>query len=163
MPQQQPSGFSRLPQTSRYALIAIGVLILLIAALAVVNGGSQDDDTTPTARNTNEAQGDGLTEAERDAVLDEAGIPPEPDAATADAYIAALDAINPQIDKDDPESAINRGRDTCRTIHDHPDDRAHQTEQTNLRFTHPDHPDGWGLDVAEQILDAVHENLCPTY
>ena len=44
MSQQQPSGFSRLPKTSRYALIAIGVLILIVAALAVVTGGDQDDE-----------------------------------------------------------------------------------------------------------------------
>lgn len=98
-----------------------------------------------------------------DEALAEAGIPPAPDQATADAYIDALDAINPAIDRDDPESAIERGRNQCSTIKEMPDDRAHQVEMTNMRFTSPDAPEGWGTETAEQILDVVHQHLCPGY
>ncbi|MEO3751259.1 DUF732 domain-containing protein [Streptomyces sp. B6B3] len=161
------SGFGRLPAMSRYALIAIGVLVLLVAAVAVLSGGGDDgaadDGAASQFQDQTSTEGEPMSEEEREALLDEAGIAPEPDAATADAYLAALDAIDPEIDGDDPESAISRGRDTCRTIHDHPDDRAQQIEQTNQRFTHPDHPDGWGRETAERILDAAHEHLCPSY
>lgn len=101
--------------------------------------------------------------SETTAATADTGIPPEPDQATADAYIAALDAIDPGITRDDPESAIDRGRNLCSTIHSNPDDRARQVETTNQRFTSPDHPDGWGPDIAGQILDVVHLHLCPTY
>jgi len=60
------------------------------------------------------------------------GHPPEPDPETAQAYIAALDAIDPAIvhrhaddnDGSDADAAINRGRDECSTIRAAPTDRA---------------------------------------
>jgi hypothetical protein len=159
---EHESGFGRLPAMSRYALIAIGALVLLVAAVAVFSGGDGDPAASQFQDETR-TEGEPMSEEEREALLDGAGIAPEPDAATADAYLAALDAIDPEIDGNDPESAISRGRDTCRTIHDHPDDRAEQIEQTNQLFTHPDHPDGWGPETAEQILDTTHEHLCPGY
>ena len=118
---------------------------LLFTALAACSGGGDSDDS-------------GVAEA-----IIETGIPPEPDQATADAYIAALDAIDPAIDRDDPESAIGRGRDQCSTIKKRPGDRAYQISTTQQRFTSPDHPDGWPAETAEQILDVVHQHLCPSY
>jgi hypothetical protein len=94
--------------------------------------------------------------------LDGAGLPPIPDQATADAYIAALDAIDPRIDRDDPESAIDRGRNQCSTIRANPD-RAAQVDAVNQRFTSLERPTGWGPEVSEQILDIVHTHLCPTF
>lgn len=127
-----------------------------VLALALTACGSDDATAEPSAQET-------VDQEELDAALEEMGYPPEADPATEAAYIDALDAIDPQIDKDDPDSAVSRGRDTCRTIHDHPDDRAHQIDQTNQRFTHPEHPDGWGPEIAEQILDVVREHLCPDF
>ncbi|WP_159037340.1 hypothetical protein [Streptomyces specialis] len=137
-----------------------------VLALALTACGSSDDSSeTPSSPGTTAepAPEETVDQDELDAALEEMGYPPEADAATEAAYIDALDAIDPRIDKDNPDSAVSRGRDTCRTIHDHPDDRAHQIEQTNIRFSHPDAPDGWGLATAEQILDVVHEHLCPTF
>lgn len=88
------------------------------------------------------------------------GIPAEPDQATADAYIEALNAINPAIVGGDSEKAIDRGRDLCSTISANPD-RPAQVESANQRFTSPDHPEGWGPELAVQILDVVHQYLCP--
>lgn len=98
-----------------------------------------------------------------DTIRESTGLPPEPDAATTAAYVAALDAIDPRIDKDDPESAVARGGNQCRTIGENPDDIALQIDLANQRFTHPDAPNGWGLDVAEQINAVVHEYLCPDF
>lgn len=136
------------------AIIAVSILIGLIAGLIIAE-----------LRNTAQPA-DGQEAQDTSDVppgLLETGIPPEPDQATADAYIAALDAIDPGITRGDRASAIDRGRDVCSTIRSHPDDRAHQVETTNQRFTSPDHPDGWGPEVAEQLLDVVHQHLCPSY
>ncbi len=109
--------------------------------------------------------GDDVSQDEQ--ALEAAGIPPEPDQATADAFIAALDAINPAIvhrgqdEAGDIEQAIDRGRDQCSTIQANPDDRALQVETTRQRFTSPVAPDGWPPEIAEQILDAVLTHLCP--
>jgi len=129
--------------------------LLVILGMTACSGG--DNDQAEVAEATAEA-------------LDAAGIPPEPDQATADAYIAALDAINPGIvhrhpdrpdDEADIETAIDRGRNQCSTIQAHPDDRAQQIETTNMRFTSPDAPEGWGPETAEAILDVVQQFLCP--
>lgn len=103
-----------------------------------------------------EAQAEAIAQAEA-----AVGIPAEPDRATADAYIAALNAIDPGIVDGEIEKAIDRGRDLCSTISANPD-RAAQIESANQRFTSPDAPEGWGPQIAEQILDVVHQHLCPT-
>ncbi|MFF9147459.1 hypothetical protein ACF1BN_21640 [Streptomyces sp. NPDC014861] len=56
-----------------------------------------------------------LGPAAKAAAREAAGLPPEPDAATAAAYIAALDAIDKDIVHGEEEKAISRGLDTCST------------------------------------------------
>lgn len=88
------------------------------------------------------------------------GIPTEPDQATADAYIAALNAIDPRIVGGDVEQAIDRGRDACSTITD-ASGQMPDVDAVNLRFTSPDAPTGWSPEIAEQILTVVRQHLCP--
>lgn len=89
-----------------------------------------------------------------------AGIPSKPDAATQAAYIADLDAIDPDIVHNRPDTAVSRGRDLCSKW---APDRAKVVEQARQRFTSPSHPDGYGPAVAGQIADVVHTRLCPSY
>lgn len=88
------------------------------------------------------------------------GPPPKPDPATQATYIAALNAINPQLVDGKEDRAVSRGRDTCTAIGEK-QDRAKLVANTQTRF---------GSAVltvtpadAEKILTAVHDNLCPTY
>ena len=136
---------------------------LLTAATLTACSGDDDSETQISHSQTPTAAEETVDEQELAEALEEMGYPPEADAATEAAYIDALDAIDPRIDKDDLDGAVSRGRDTCRTIYNNPDDRDLQIEQTNSRFSHPEAPDGWGLDTAEQILNVVHEHLCPDF
>lgn len=92
-----------------------------------------------------------------------AGIPPKPDAATRQSYIAALTAIDPDIVHGKEDTAVSRGRDQCSSIKQWPNDQAKLVDLTQKRFTSPDHPDGFGPAESTRILAAVHEFLCPTY
>jgi hypothetical protein len=145
-------------------ITAAAVLITLTAACSGDDSEADASADTPTTIDPDTRAGDlpGVSDQ-----LEDMGIPPKPDQATADAYIAALVAIDPGIvyrggdTTGDADTAINRGRDQCSTIHANPDDRARQIETTAMRFTSPDAPDGWDPTTAERILDVVHQHLCP--
>lgn len=93
-----------------------------------------------------------------------AGIPPKPDEATKQAYLADLRAIDPAIvDEDNVDKAVNRGRDQCSSVHESPGDQAKLVELTSKRFTGPDHPGGFGPEASARILAAVRKHICPTY
>ncbi|MFF4586464.1 hypothetical protein [Streptomyces sp. NPDC001388] len=92
-----------------------------------------------------------------------AALPPRPDANGEAAYVRALTAIDPDIVHDEEDKAVERGRDQCATIHDHPGDREKQIGAAMQRFTSPGHPDGFGRVKSTRIVDAVHTNLCPDY
>ncbi len=90
------------------------------------------------------------------------GLPPKPDAATTAAYIAALDAIDPDIVHGKPDTAVSRGRDQCSSISQHktPDEL---TKLVIQRFSSPTHPQGFGPEKAGKILEVVHTHICPTF
>lgn len=92
-----------------------------------------------------------------------AGIPPKPDAATQAAYIADLEAIDPDIVHGKADKAMNRGRDQCSTIAGWPGDEAKWLDLAGKRFISPDHPGGFGPEKSARILAAVRKHLCPTY
>ena len=56
---------------------------------------------------------------------------------------------------------VDRGRDQCTAIREHPGDRARLIDLTEQRFTTPDHPEGFGERKAAAILDVVRERICP--
>ncbi|QFZ20337.1 hypothetical protein [Saccharothrix syringae] len=106
----------------------------------------------------------GLSAAEMSSIAAAAGIPPKPDRATAEAYLAELRAIEPLlVDEDNTDKAIDRGRNQCSAIPNHAGDQAKLVELTNTRFTAPGHASGFGPEVAEQVLAVVRKHLCPTY
>ncbi|WP_143091816.1 hypothetical protein [Lentzea albida] len=93
-----------------------------------------------------------------------AGIPPKPDEATVKAYLDELRAIDPAIvDEDNPDKAINRGRDQCSSVQSFPADQAKLIDLTNKRFTAPGQSNGFGPEKAERILAAVRKHICPTF
>ncbi|MGW2889005.1 hypothetical protein ACWDDN_27570 [Streptomyces griseoruber] len=92
-----------------------------------------------------------------------AALPPRPDRDGEGAYVRALTAIDPDIVHDKEDEAVERGRDQCATIHDHPGDREKQISAAMQRFVSPGHPDGFGRVKSTRIVEAVHTNLCPDY
>ncbi|GAA2364782.1 hypothetical protein [Streptomyces carpaticus] len=145
------------PGLKKLAIVLWSVLgvVLVVAAIGAIVGGDEEQEPAAAEQELTDEQ---LAEAQ-----ERAGIPPEPDAETAAAYVAALEAIDPDIVHGKAEKVIDRGRSQCQTIGSYPDDREHQVAQADVRFSSPDHPEGFGPEVAEQILDITHEHICPTY
>lgn len=110
-----------------------------------------------------EASASTLSQADRDAALKAAGLPPRPNAATAAAYVEALDAIDSDIAHGKTDKAVSRGMDTCGVIKRYPGDEAKQADQTNKRWSSPTHPEGHGLATAKKILTVTHKRLCPDF
>ena len=132
----------------------------VLAALAITLTACSSTEEPTTVDQS--SQPPALSDADKAKIREDLGYPPEPDAATADAFIKALNAIDTDIVHGKDEKALSRGADTCRMIKDHPE-RAKQIEQTNKRWTSPTHPDGHGLATAEKILDTTHKHLCPDF
>ncbi|MFD0272979.1 hypothetical protein ACFVHB_03585 [Kitasatospora sp. NPDC127111] len=91
----------------------------------------------------------------------DAGLPAKPgDEATAK-LVAALEAIDPAIVGGKPEQAVDRARNQCQSMYQFPKDRAKLVELANQRFTDAGHPQGFGTEKAEKIIDALRATLCP--
>ncbi|MFF7453799.1 hypothetical protein [Kitasatospora sp. NPDC008115] len=91
----------------------------------------------------------------------DAGLPAEPASDLTARLVAALDAIDPAIVGGQPERAVGRAREQCRSMYQFPKDRAKLADLVNQRFTDPAHPQGFGAEKAEKILDALRTTLCP--
>jgi hypothetical protein len=89
------------------------------------------------------------------------GAPPKPDAATAAAYVADLETIDPDIVHGKSDKAVSRGRDQCTCVAEGPDDQAKLVGLVQRRFISPDHPDGFGPEKSARILAVVRQYLCP--
>ncbi|MEU0521948.1 hypothetical protein [Streptosporangium sp. NPDC006007] len=91
----------------------------------------------------------------------DAGIPPKPDPATQAKFIAALNAIDPEIVNGKEGKAIDRARNQCSSAKESPDNQAKLVDLTNQRFLSPEHPEGFGEATATKILKAVRTHICP--
>lgn len=89
------------------------------------------------------------------------GIVPAPDESTAAAYVAALNAISPEIVDGNPAKAVSRGRNQCDSIRNFPDDRERLIDYVRIRFNSDRHPDGFDRETSGKILDVVRAHLCP--
>lgn len=141
-------------RTRTAATITAALLLTTLTACS-----SSDDDKAAAPR----ASASTLSQADRDAALKAAGLPPRPDAATAATYVKALDAIDTDIAHGKTDKAVSRGMDTCGLIKRFPGDEAKQADQTNQRWSSPTHPDGHGLATAKKILTVTHKELCPDF
>ncbi|MGW1180983.1 hypothetical protein ACWD7Y_03085 [Streptomyces drozdowiczii] len=134
------------------ALLAAG----LLAALTACGSSSEDKPAAPAGRT--------ISEADRDAAREAAGLPPEPSAADRYAYLEALDEIDPRISKPGKdEQSLSRGINQCGSIKT-TKDRAKLIELTLSRFTIDTRlPDINNEATGGKILDAVHKHLCPDF
>ncbi|WP_066359838.1 DUF732 domain-containing protein [Herbidospora mongoliensis] len=127
--------------------------LALVGLLAVVLAAGCGTVTEPAA-----APSDAIASAEADI-----GIPPAPDTDTQAKFIAALEAIDPDIVHGDEEKAVDRARNQCSSVKENPDEKAQLVKLTNQRFSSPDHPEGFGTAKATRILTAVRKHICPSF
>ncbi|MFF5503142.1 hypothetical protein [Streptomyces roseolus] len=154
-------------RTKTISLTATAILTLALTACGAADNppatpsdkqGAEASTAKPTAVSPTALSPDALASARA-----AAGLPPKPDAATAAAFIAALDAIDKDIVHGKEEKALSRGADTCSAYKRYPGEEAKQLDQTNKRWSSPTHPDGHGLATAKKILAASHKHLCPDF
>ncbi|GLH94886.1 hypothetical protein [Phytohabitans aurantiacus] len=157
----QPSQAAARRRRTNTVTIVVGLAVLgVVLGLAAI-GAAMSSSSDKDAQGTTAAA---ASESPAAAAAVDAGIPPAPDAATTTAYITALKKIDPAIVGDkDPKTIVNRGRDQCGSIKEHPDDEQRLVDLTNKRFTAPGHPNGFGEVKAKKILAAVRTHICPTY
>lgn len=93
-----------------------------------------------------------------------AGLPPEPTAKARQAYLDALNAIDPRIIKPGKEDqAVSRGSNQCRFIKDSKDE-AELAQSALERFTvNTRLPDIATRQTGNAIITAVHTHLCPDF
>ncbi|MEU3620616.1 hypothetical protein ABZ725_51530 [Streptomyces sp. NPDC006872] len=138
----------------------------IIAAIALTACSASEDVTgndTATAKTSPTATASGITDEQKAAAREAAGLPPTPQPAEWAAYIKALDAIDADIVHGKEDKAISRGIDSCSGIKRYPDDKALQVKTTGSRFTSPDHPEGRDTATATKILAAAHKYICPDF
>lgn len=152
----QPPQRSPRPASAGKKILKFGCLpafVLLVALIAL--GSAVDNDDEPSDKADSSATPSAPPLA--------SDLPPKPDLATRTAYLADLDAIDPDIVHGKGDKAVSRGRSQCSSFKIENVDRQKLINHTNYRFTSPNHPNGHGTKIAEQILDVVHKHLCPTY
>ncbi|WP_206503435.1 DUF732 domain-containing protein [Streptomyces chrestomyceticus] len=138
--------------------VAWSAALIAAAGLTACGGGAKSESrpaAAPSGSGAPSEQAPSKAIADAEARL---GIPPKPDTATQQRYIAALDAISRDIVNGKPERAVSRGRSTCGAIHSFPKDHAKQVDQTRQRFSGATQ---FTPEQAEKILQAVHTHLCP--
>lgn len=139
---------------------------MLLGVLGLVTGcgsSQQAQPVTSSAPSTNSTTTSTVSAAQMSSIQANAGIPPKPDAATQQAYVAALIAIDPDIVHGKEDKAVDRGRNQCSSIKQGPGDRAKLVGLTQQRFSSPTHPEGFGEAKSAQILDVIRKHLCPTF
>jgi hypothetical protein len=146
--------------TTRSTLLALTAAALLTLT-ACESGDADEGKTTPSKKPA--AGAEELTDAQREKIREEAGLPPTPKPADWNAYIKALDAIDRDIVHGKEDKAISRGIDSCSSLKRYPDDRAKQVKFTGQRFSSPDHPEGRDTATAEKILTTAQQHICPDF
>ncbi|MEU3945445.1 hypothetical protein [Streptomyces sp. NPDC029526] len=141
------------------------IVVAWVIFLVSVLGGENDSDTPNDARSSSSPSA--ISPEARESIRERAGLPPEPDLTTRQAYLADLDAIDTDIVHGKGDKAVSRGLNQCSSFKMTKDgkklSRAKLVEHANYRFTSPNHPNGHGTEIAEQILDVVHKHLCPDF
>ncbi|WP_327302639.1 DUF732 domain-containing protein [Streptomyces sp. NBC_01298] len=104
----------------------------------------------------------GRPSADPSAARPDSGLPPSPAPAQRAAYLAALNAIDPEIVNGKEDKAVSRGLDQCQSMKGEKDP-AKRVAGANQRFIGPNDPDGFGPVKSALIVAAAQANLCPTY
>ncbi|GFH38898.1 hypothetical protein [Streptomyces pacificus] len=133
-----------------FGCLPITIILALVIIAAVVGSNSTEED----------AKNQKVT-VDEDKAREAAGLPPEPDAATRQAFLDALNTIDPRIIKPGKEDqAVSRGLNQCSSSSSK--GREQIVQQALARFTVTTRlPEIATPETGEKILDAVHAHLCP--
>jgi hypothetical protein len=121
---------------------------------------------SPTPTKTSEGgEASPTPTVDMDKVREAAGLPPSPKPEVRQAYLNALNAIDPRIIKPGKEDqAVSRGINQCSSIKSSPDDREKLVQSTLERFTITTRfPEIATPETGGKILDAVHKHICPDF
>lgn len=140
--------------------------IVAVTAVITVAGCSSTPNTTgtadPTPVSTATSEPPPLTSEQWASLEPKSNFPPQPSPRNAAAFLARLEAINPELVEDrDPDALVNRGLDECRDLKERP--KGQWLTWVNTRFTSPEHPNGFDDGTAGKVLAAVRKYICPTY
>lgn len=141
-----------------FGCLPITVILILVIVAAIAGSGQEDTmDAAPTQSP--------VSKADRDKAREAAGLPPGPDKATTEAYLKALNAIDPRIAKPGKDDqTVSRGLNQCSSIKTHQGDRAKLIELTLDRFTITTRfPEIATPETGGKVLDVVHKHLCPDF
>ncbi|BCJ65100.1 hypothetical protein [Polymorphospora rubra] len=150
--------------TNRHRRIATLIAVPLAALMLACGAGGTEDDTAadpPAVDSTTVTAGPPGSAPVPSATTRNPANPPRPDDATVARYIAALEAVDPDIVAGKPDRAVDRGRNQCNSIANWQGDRARLIKDANYRFSTAEHPDGFGEVKGGKIVDIVHEFICP--
>ncbi|MBB2946520.1 hypothetical protein FB565_006288 [Actinoplanes lutulentus] len=134
----------------------VATAVMAAGLLTACGSSGADDEAAQTPAADAVAAAEEIAEAE-----EAAAIPPKPDDETAAKYLAALEEIDPEILKREPERLIDRGREQCSTIKRFSGNPDKILQYANLRFTSPEHPNGFGDATANEINTVIVKHLCP--
>ncbi|OII63787.1 hypothetical protein BJP40_02595 [Streptomyces sp. CC53] len=136
---------------------------LLLAALTGCSSASEPEQPAAAPSQAPAAEAPSTSAEDKAKAREAAGLPPSPEPQPRAAFLAALNALEPDLVHGKDDKAISRGLDTCSALKRHPGDRSKQIEVTAKRWTSPDHPEGRSLPTAEKVLDLSHKHLCPDF
>lgn len=138
----------------RYAVGRLG------AATTGLNEGDTEFSTNPDRTCPDKAP-----KPDPDAAREAAGLPTEPSPAARQAYLDALDAIDPRIIKPGKaDQAVSRGINQCGSVKSFPDDEEKLAELALERFTITTRlPEIATMDTGKKVVAAVREHICPDF
>ncbi|MET7759843.1 hypothetical protein ABZT27_34905 [Streptomyces sp. NPDC005389] len=144
------------------------ITVTAVAILALTSCGTADNPpATPSDKNGAEASTAAPATLSPDAkasIRAAAGLPDDPDAKDRQAYLDALNAIDPRIIKPGKEDqAVSRGINQCGSIKNAKDE-AKLAQTAVKRFTVDTRlPDIANPTTGKAINKAVHTHLCPSF
>lgn len=152
--------------------VALAVLTFTLTACSSTDGSSSADenvtgsvDSKASTTATPIQKTPDVSDEDKAKARKAAGLPPEPNATTRQAYLDALNAIDPRIIKPGKDDqAVSRGINQCRFITTYADDHKQLVQSTLERFTIDTRlPEIATPETGEKIVDVVHKHLCPDF
>lgn len=135
-------------------------------------GSSDEPDAKPTATpkvagttaTPTSGKSETLSPEAKASIRAAAGLPQDPNTKDRQAYLDALNAIDPRIIKPGKDDqAVSRGINQCGTFHTTKDE-AKLAESALERFTVTTRlPDIATHETGQKIVKAVHTHLCPDF
>lgn len=159
-PQPKPRLTSR--KGFKFGCLPAIIIVWVLIVVSVITGGDDKKTGAASDAKASPTSSFSLSPKARASIRAAAGLPPSPGVTTREAYLADLDAIDPDIVHGKDDKAVSRGLSQCSSFKA-TKSRAKLIEYANFRFTSPNHPHGHGTAIAEKIVDVVHKHLCPDF